>query len=115
MLAKTHEFNPAAEHIDELGVARLLAAWQGSEVLHAFAETALGPLRGVEDGQLLHTLYAYLECGGQVAATSKMLGLHRNTVAARLHRLRERLGVDLDDPNQRLALQLACRSLESGG
>lgn len=112
-LARTHEHRPAAEHIDELGVARLLAAWQDSEILRAFADSALAPLRGVDGGQLLRTLRAYLESGGSVSATGKMLGLHRNTVTARLQRLRERLGADLDDPNQRLALQLACRSMET--
>jgi hypothetical protein len=112
-LARTHEHRPAAEHIDELGVARLLAAWQDSEILRAFAETALAPLRGIDGGQLLRTLRVYLEAGGSVSTTSHVLGLHRNTVTARLHRLRERLGIDLDDPNQRLALQLACRSIET--
>lgn len=112
-LARTHDYRPAAEHIDELGVARLLAAWQDSEILRAFAETALAPLQGIDGGQLLRTLQAYLEAGGSVSTTSLVLGLHRNTVTARLHRLRERLGVDLDDPNQRLALQLACRSIET--
>lgn len=112
-LARTHDYRPAAEHIDELGVARLLAAWQDSEILRAFAETALAPLRGVDGGQLLRTLQVYLEAGGSVSITGQVLGLHRNSVTARLHRLRERLGVDLDDPNQRLALQLACRSIET--
>jgi len=32
-------------------------------------------------------------------------------VTARLQQVRERLGVDLDDPSQRLALQIACRTL----
>ena len=73
----------------------------------------MAPLKGVDGGQLLRTLQAYLEAGGSVSTTSIVLGLHRNTVTARLHRLRERLGVDLDDPNQRLALQLACRSIET--
>lgn len=112
-LARTHDYRPAAEHIDELGVARLLAAWQDSEILRAFAETALAPLKGVDGGQLLRTLQVYLEAGGSVSTTGIVLGLHRNTVTARLHRLRERLGVDLDDPNQRLALQLACRTIET--
>lgn len=40
-----------------------------------------------------------------------MLGVHRNTVAARVARAQELLVVDLSDPDERLALHLACRSV----
>lgn len=110
-LARSHDFRPAVEHADELGVARLLATWQRSEVTRAFAETALLPLRGSADTHLLTTLRAYLESGGSVVLTAQSLGVHRNTVTTRVQQIRERLGVDLDDPSQRLALQVACRAL----
>lgn len=112
-LAATREFRPAVEHTDELGVGRLLAAWQQSDITRAFAETALAPLRGPEHEHLLTTLRVFLENGGSSAGTARALGLHRNTVAARLHQVRDRLGVDLDDPSNRLALQMACRALTS--
>jgi sugar diacid utilization regulator len=109
-LARTRGYRPAAEHVDEAGVARLLAIWQQSEVVKSFAETALAPLRDKDESSLLATLRAYLEAGGSVVETAQVLGVHRNTVTARVHRLKERLGLNLDDPNQRLALQLACRA-----
>ncbi|WP_219414506.1 helix-turn-helix domain-containing protein [Pseudonocardia nigra] len=114
-LARSHEHRPAAEHVDEFGVARLLATWQRSEILQAFADSALAPLRDIEGGQLLVTLRAYLEANGSITGTAQLLGLHRNTVTTRLHRLRGRLGVDLDDASQRLALQMACRTLDRPG
>ncbi|MFE6888506.1 helix-turn-helix domain-containing protein [Streptomyces sp. NPDC057694] len=110
-LAAAREFRPAVEHTDELGVGQLLAAWQQSDITRAFAETALAPLRDPEHAHLLTTLRVFLESGGSAAATARALGLHRNTVAARLHQVRERLGIDLDDPSYRLALQMACRAL----
>lgn len=110
-LARSHDFRPAVEHSDELGVARLLATWQRSEVTRAFAETALLPLRGPGNTHLLTTLRAYLESGGSVVLTAQALGVHRNTVTTRVQQVRDRLGVDLDDPSQRLALQVACRAL----
>ncbi|MFF2327324.1 MULTISPECIES: helix-turn-helix domain-containing protein [unclassified Streptomyces] len=111
-LARAREFRPAVEHTDELGVSRLLAAWQQSDITRAFAETALAPLRGAEHAHLLTTLRVFLENGGSSAATARVLGLHRNTVATRLRQARDRLGVDLDDPSRRLALQMACRTLD---
>ncbi|GAA2669179.1 MULTISPECIES: PucR family transcriptional regulator [Streptomyces violaceoruber group] len=97
------------EHSDELGVGGLPAAWQQSDITRAFAESALAPLGGPEHAHLLTTLRVFLEHGGS-AATARALGLHRNTVAARLRQVRERLGVPLDDPSNRLALQMACRA-----
>jgi DNA-binding PucR family transcriptional regulator len=41
---------------------------------------------------------------------AERLHLHRNAVGYRIRQIRERLNVDLHDPDQRLALQLACRS-----
>ncbi|MFE7357004.1 PucR family transcriptional regulator [Streptomyces sp. NPDC057543] len=111
-LARAREFRPAVEHTDELGVSRLLAAWQQSDITRAFAETALAPLRSAEHTHLLTTLRVFLENGGSAAATARVLGLHRNTVASRLRQARDRLGVDLDDPSRRLALQKACRTLD---
>lgn len=108
-LAASHSFRPAIEHVDELGVARLLATWQRSEVTRAFAESALAPLAG--SPQLLETLQAYLESGGSTMTTASVLGIHRNTVAARVQQIRAKLDTDLDEPSQRLAFQVACRAI----
>jgi hypothetical protein len=108
-LALSRESRPAVEHADELGVVRLLATWQQSEVTRAFAETALAPLR--EDPHLLTTLRVFLDHNASATATARALGLHRNTVATRLHHIRTRLNTPLDDPNHRLALHMACHAL----
>ena len=110
-LARSLDFRPAVEHSDELGVARLLATWQRSDVTRAFAESALAPLH--DSDHLLQTLRAYLESGTSVVVTAQTLGVHRNTVTTRMQLIRERLGVDLDDPSRRLALQVACRALDT--
>jgi len=39
-----------------------------------------------------------------------LLGIHRNTVYARITRIESMLGVDLSVPDDRLALHLACRT-----
>lgn len=108
-LARSQDFRPAIEHSDELGVARLLATWQRSEMTRTFAETALAPLRPTP--MLLTTLRVYLEAGCSVTEAANILGVHRNTMTARLQTIRHQLDADLDDPSQRLALQVACRAL----
>ena len=78
---------------------------------YPLATPALSPLRDTAHSHLLATLRAYLESGGSVVLTAQALGVHRNTVTTRVQQVRDRLGVDLDDPSQRLALQVACRAL----
>lgn len=95
-------------HIDRLGLAQLLTAWASSETFAPAATRLLEPLHA-QSGDLLGTLAAYLDSGGSVADTAAVLGVHRNTVAARLRRVEELLTVDLNNPDDRLALHLACR------
>jgi DNA-binding winged helix-turn-helix (wHTH) protein len=57
--------------------------------------------------ELLPTLEAYLNSGCSVLRTSRVLGVHRNSVQNRLQRIYERLGFDLADPDARLLVQIA--------
>ncbi|MDW6066179.1 helix-turn-helix domain-containing protein [Streptomyces sp. FXJ1.4098] len=94
---------------DRMGPDRFLAAVP-REALHGPAEMLLAPLlRADRDGSLLRTLATLLDVGTPSAAAAR-LGVHRNTVTARLERIRS-LGCDPDDPALRLALHLACRVL----
>ncbi|MFK4729140.1 helix-turn-helix domain-containing protein [Agromyces mediolanus] len=96
--------------VDGLGVEQLLLAWTETDTFVPAAQSLLAPLRE-ESGDLLRTLSAYLDHESGIAATAAALGVHRNTVAARMHRVQELLGVDLEDPEARLALHLACRAV----
>ncbi|MEV5612745.1 helix-turn-helix domain-containing protein [Streptomyces sp. NPDC052225] len=64
-------------------------------------------------GDLVRSLGAYLDAGGDVPRAAQLLVLHPNTLRYRLRRVRERFGVDLDDPDTRLAVMLAVRLAES--
>ena len=80
----------------------------------------LGPLRLLlerdarQNTQLVETLRAYLDAFGDVAVAADKLAIHHNTLRYRLQRLREIPGLDLADPEQRLALQLQLRWLAQG-
>ena len=55
----------------------------------------------------VQTLEAYFDAPNSPSETAARLHVHRNTVLYRLHRIRQLLGRDPDDPQERLALQLA--------
>jgi hypothetical protein len=64
---------------------------------------------------LVATVKAYLECLGDVSRAGRSLNVHANTVRYRLRRIRDLVGLDLDDPDQRLFvwLQLRTRALRA--
>jgi purine catabolism regulator len=97
--------------VDSLGLEQLLLAWTGNDTFVPAAESLLAPLRE-GGGELLATLSAYLDHESGIAATANALGLHRNTVMVRIRRVQELLGIDMTDPEARLALHLACRAVQ---
>ncbi|WP_449282563.1 PucR family transcriptional regulator [Leucobacter sp.] len=96
--------------VDSLGLEQLLLAWTGTDTFLPAAESLLAPLLD-EAPELLDTLAAYLDHESGIQATAAALGLHRNTVALRVQRAQELVGVDLASPETRLALHLACRAV----
>jgi sugar diacid utilization regulator len=98
---------------DVAGVQRMLMEWYASDTARASVRAQLAPLEKLGPARretAVRTLAAYLDQQGSVVRTAQQLHLHRNAVTYRLRRITELLGVDLDDPDQRLALQLACRA-----
>lgn len=101
-----------AAHIDQLGVQRVLMGWFGSEDFARYARFILQPVLDADtDHELLRTLEVYLDASCSTTEAAQVLGLHRNTVTNRMRRISELLGVELDDAETRLSLQLACRML----
>jgi hypothetical protein len=95
---------------DQLGLSRLLMAWTQTDTFAPAASSLLLPLQD-QPGELVATLSAYLNAESSVSETAAVLGVHRNTVSARVSRAVELLGVDLSDPDERMAVQLACRAV----
>jgi sugar diacid utilization regulator len=98
---------------DAVGVQRMLMEWYSSDTARASVRDQLAPLEKLGPGRAetaIQTLAAYLDEQGSIVKTAQKLHLHRNAVANRLRGITELLDIDLDDPDQRLALQLACRA-----
>jgi hypothetical protein len=97
---------------DELGVWRLLARSDASD-LQNLVDYWVGALIDYDRehrSELLKTLYAYLNDFGTLEATAAKLYVHRNSLRYRLARITELTGWDLNDPEQRFHLDLACRA-----
>lgn len=98
---------------DAASVRRGLIEWYASDSARESARRMLAPLETLTpEGREKHirTLMAYLDAGGSMAKAAKALYLHRNAVAYRMKQALKLLDVDLDDPEQRLMLHLACRA-----
>ncbi|MEU1804462.1 helix-turn-helix domain-containing protein [Streptomyces sp. NPDC019937] len=57
------------------------------------------------------TLVCWLDAGCDMARAAKRLAVHPNTCRYRLRQVRSQLGIDLDDPDERLVLWLQLRTL----
>lgn len=83
------------------------------EIARALEDQALTPLAHetqASRARLEATLLAWLRHRGAQAAIAAELGVHPQTVRYRLRRLRELFGQAIEDPDQRLALELALRN-----
>lgn len=71
---------------------------------------ALGPLADYDqrrNSDLLHTLRAFLDAGGNHPATAQLCNIHLNTVKYRMARVAELLDCQLGDPSTRFQLSIA--------
>jgi sugar diacid utilization regulator len=98
---------------DAGGLRRMLFVWSGSEPARKAIDDLLAPLDslgGAKTEAAVRTLAAYLGEQGSLVRAGKRLHLHRNAVGYRMRRIAALLEADLGDPDDRFALELACRA-----
>lgn len=95
----------------ELGIYHLLLVLRDGGELRPFVERELAPLLADrrQGLALVETIETYFACNGNLSEAARQLHLHRNSLIYRLNRARELLGHDLENPERRLALQLALK------
>lgn len=94
---------------DNLNTEQLLLAWTSADSFTHTVDELLEPLDRASS-TLRPTLRAYLDAESSLSETAALLGVHRNTVRDRIHRIESVLGIDLRQPDARLALHLAVRA-----
>lgn len=102
----------AVEFTDVTGLRRLLLDFYASPISRNLLDDILQPLDalGLERAATaVRTLLSYLSHRNSLVRAGKELNLHPNAVGYRIKRARELIDVDLDDPDTRFAVELACR------
>jgi len=97
----------------DLSVYRLLFKMAEHPDLVSFCTETLGALTHYDREQnsnLVQTLEAFFAHHGNLSQTAEALFIHRNTLQYRMDRIAEIASLDLDNPETRLALQLAIKA-----
>lgn len=101
---------PVPLYYPDLSVYRLLFQLEHSPEIITFQEEMLGALLANEGAsELIHTLDTFFEHKGNLSKASEALFVHRNTLIYRMERIASMTNLDLDNPEDRLAVQLALR------
>jgi hypothetical protein len=99
---------PCLHRYDDVAVLDLVRA--GSADGDAFVRRTLGPLLdGGASRGALETLRQLGAHGHRIKPAAAALGVHPHTLTYRLKQIRRRFGLDLDDPEVRLRVELALR------
>jgi len=110
--ARARRNNNEVEHFDHLGLGRALVRWAEIEGVRPVIDEIMQPLIQQPSRQAreaVTTLRTYLDTGQSISRTAESLHLHRNTIRYRIERIAEILTVDIDNPDERLLLELSCR------
>jgi sugar diacid utilization regulator len=102
----------AVEVTDVTGLRRVLLDFYASPLSRALLDDILAPLDALGSQQSItavRTLLAYLSNRNSLARAGEALTLHPNAVNYRVRRIEQALQLDLEDPDARFALELACR------
>lgn len=110
--------NEAAEHIftfSDFALAEMVANSLGNFSLESYFPNGFAKLlEHDQDGGISYvdTLRVFLNSNLSYAEASRQLFVHRSTLLERIERIKKDLKVDLNDPDQRLQLQIILKALQ---
>lgn len=97
-------------YFDKMGLYRLLYMVDDNRLLREMAEEPLKPLLEYDrkhKSNYVDTLELYLKHNGSIQAVSEEMFTHRNTVIYRMNKIKELLGTNLEQTEERLPYQIA--------
>lgn len=105
----------AIVNYNELGIFKILSQDVLIDELEDFYNSTLKPLVEYDEKrstELVKTLDIYFKNNGNLTRISEQLFAHYNTILYRIGRICDITGMDLDDPNHRLNLEIAIKIKE---
>jgi hypothetical protein len=95
---------------DDIGVHRVL--FSSADVIdkQSFINDYLGPI--LKETELILTLRAYFDNHGNHRNTAKALNVHYNTISYRMNRIEQLAGLNLNNPDDVLCMQIALKLLD---
>lgn len=100
---------------NDLGIYRMLYKFDDVNQLKGFIPSSLQKLldyRKSNKDALLETLYMYLQSQQNIAKSAKLLYVHYKTVTYRLERIKEITGMNFDDSEEMLSVQVGLRIID---
>jgi purine catabolism regulator len=97
-------------HFEDLGIYRLLCNENIQPELETFFRDNLQPLLKYDrtrNGELIKTLETYFNANGNLKKVSELMFTHYNTILYRIQKIQELTNTNLNDPYDRLNLQVA--------
>jgi len=104
--------NETIINFEELGIFKILSQDHLEDELNKFYDSTIKPLVDYDQKkstELVKTLEAYFEHNGNLKKMSDSLFTHYNTILYRVQRINEITNMHLDNPNDRLNLEIALK------
>lgn len=99
----------------ELGVFRMLGKFTNSEELKTFIPPSLQLLLNYQQANksdLITTLKVFLQCNQNATKASQLLFIHHKTAVYRIERIKEITGMNFDDAEEMLLVQIGLKIIE---
>jgi len=112
-LCKTNTKN--IKHYDDLGLYRILAFEGLQSELIEFCSDTIKPLieyDKINNSELIKTLKTYFECDGNMKKISEKMYMHYNTIIYRVQQIKDITGLDLENGDSRLNLEIALKAMD---
>ena len=103
------------KHYDDLGLYRILAFEGLQGELIEFCNDTIKPLIEYDkknNSELVKTLKTYFQCDGNMKKISENMYMHYNTIIYRLQKIKDITGLDLENGDCRLNLEIALKSMD---
>lgn len=94
----------------DMGIYQILLSIEDIDLLKRLEREYLGALVTFDNdnnSDYLDTLETYILCGGSVNETAAKLHTHRNTINYRIHKIKEIMPFDMDDPDSHFMIKMA--------